>query len=653
MDSSKNKITVLFHRIKSMAKNRLAPFLSSKENKFNTADANNQNYKQEKLDKKLVYSLSKSKIPSFRQIKYIKRFLNPKELWWLRGCLITIIICFLFIGAQFYRTHLKIVPIAGGEYTEGLVGTPKYINPLYSSTSDVDGDIAQLIFSSILKRGKNSELANDLAKEYIISEDNKAYTFTIRDNLRWQNGEKLTVDDIIFTFNAIKDSQYNSPLRSSFIGVNIEKVDDYSFKFILEEPYAAFLELLTFGILPQNLWTQISPESASLAELNLKPVGSGPYKFKSLIKDKAGNVKEYKLVINQEYYDRKPYIENLNFKFFVNFEEAANALNGNIVDGISYVPRHIKDNLISQDSLSFYKLNFPQITAIFFNQKNTNLADKKIRQALALAIDKNDILQNIFNGEIRLIDGPILPDNFAYNNDIKKYKYNLEEAEKLLDEAGWKKIVVSQEELEKAEIEKESEDEKIKNSAEEKLAMGQGEWRTKDNKYLTINLMTIDTDEYVEVAETIKRFWQEAGVKTILNIVPAGQIQSEVIRPRNFDALLYAQVVGNDPDSYVLWHSSQTSESGLNVANFTNKKVDQLLEEARLTSDKEERIKKYKEFQEILAEEEPAIFLFSPVYTYVHSKKIKGFDVQNILIPKDRLLNISDWYVKTGKRIVW
>lgn len=637
-----------------MTKNKLASFLSSQKIKLKTADnLNNPNDKQEKLDKELVYSLSKSKIPSFKQIKYIKKFLNPKELWLLWSCLIVIVICLLFIGIQFYRTNLKIVPIAGGEYTEGLVGASKYINPLYSNTSDVDSDIAQLIFSSILKRGKNSELINDLAKDYIISEDSKVYTFTIKDNISWQNSEKLTVDDIVFTFNAIKDSQYNSPLRASFVGVNIKRIDDYSFNFILEEPYAAFLELLTFGILPQNLWTQISPESASLAELNLKPVGSGPYKFKSLIKDKAGNVKEYKLVINQEYYNEKPYIENLNFKFFVNFEEASNALNENIIDGISYVPRQIKDNLISQDSLSFHKLNFPQITVVFLNQKNINLSDKKIRQALALAINKNDILQDIFNGEIRLIDGLILPDNFAYNSDIKKYKYNLEEAEKLLDETGWKKVAINEEELKEAETAKESEDEKVKNLAEEKLALGVGEWRTKDNKYLIINLMTIDTDEYVEMTEAIKKSWEEIGIKTILNIVPVGQIQSDVIRPRNFDALLYSQVVGNDPDSYVLWHSSQISENGLNIANFINKEVDQLLEEARLTSDREERIKKYKEFQEILAEEAPAIFMFSAIYTYAQSKKIKGFDVQNILMPKDRFLNISEWYIKTGKRIMW
>ena len=157
----------------------------------------------------------------------------------------------------------------------------------------------------------------------------------------------------------------------------------------------------------------------------------------------------------------------------------------------------------------------------------------------------------------------------------------------------------------------------------------------------------------MKITEKIKSGWEKTGVKINLNIIPISQIQSEIIKPKSFAALLYGQVVGNDPDVYTFWHSSQTGENGSNLANYTNKDVDQLLEDARLTSNQEQRIEKYKKFQEIMAEEVPAIFLYSPYYTYTQSKKIKGFDVKNILIPCHRFTNISDWYIKTGKRIVW
>jgi len=645
VESEKNKISRVFKKAKNLLAFFSFPF---------KARGNGFSSKQTDLDKKLIYSLAKSKIPNLKQIKYLKRFLSRKELFLINLCLLIIFINLFVLGYNFYKSHVRLVPVAGGEYTEGLIGAPKYINPLYANASDVDSDLSQLIFSSLFKRGQNGELIKDLVTDYAISEDGKSYTLTIREDGRWHNGEKVTTGDIVFTFNAIGNLNYKSPLRSSFSGVSIARIDEKTVKFNLSEPYAAFLELLTFGIIPESLWLPISPEAAGLAELNFKPIGSGPYKFKSLTKDKFGNIKNYNLTINNDYYGPKPHLENLNFKFFSSFEEAVAALNENSVNGLSYLPAALKDSLISKDSLDFHKLNQPQLTAVFLNQKNNPaLADKKVRQALGLALNKSEIVSEVFGEDAYLIDGPILPNSFAYNQEMKKYKYNPEEADKLLTEAGWVKTDVTGEEIAKAETDKESTDEKIKGEAEAKLAIGAGSWRKKDNKFLAITLTTVETANNVKITEKIKSGWEKTGVKINLNIIPISQIQSEIIKPKSFAALLYGQVVGNDPDVYTFWHSSQTGENGSNLANYTNKDVDQLLEDARLTSNQEQRIEKYKKFQEIMAEEMPAIFLYSPYYTYTQSKKIKGFDVKNILIPCHRFTNISDWYIKTGKRIVW
>ncbi|MFH1233088.1 MAG: peptide ABC transporter substrate-binding protein [Patescibacteria group bacterium] len=612
--------------------------------------------------------MSKTMWPSFNQLKYVQRYLTNRELWIVRCCLLVILISFIFVGTKFYIKHQQNLPTNGGEYVEGLVGTAKYLNPLYANASNTDSDITSLIFSSLFKRNKNGKLVNDLAENYKVSQDGKNYTIKIKSGVKWHNDSSLTASDILFTFNAIKDSQYKSSLRTSFTGVEMEEVDDKTIKFILSEPYAGFLDLLTFGILPEELWQQINPGAASLAELNLKPIGSGPYKFKSLIKDKSGNMRTYSLVKNDNYYDRISFINKITFKFFAGFTELISGLNDNLINGMSYLPTQYKSDVAAQASFNFFQLRLPQLTAIFFNSKiNPALSDKKVRQALSFALDKNKITTIVDDQGALVIDGPILPESFAYNNNIKKYNYDIATATKLLDEAGWKVVEISKDEIEKAKLEINSADKAIgkiplspfvkgeeKKKAEAKIALGVGEWRSnKNNDYLLIKLTTIDTPEYAKIAEEIAKFWQAINVKTVVNLVQANKVQSEIIRQRDFSALLYSELANADPDPYAFWHSSQIGQTGLNIADYSNKEVDKLLEDGRLTNDINARRDKYGKFQEIIAEEAPAIFLYSPNYVYVQSKQVKGFSVKNILMPSDRFVNINEWYMKTSKKLVW
>lgn len=610
---------------------------------------------QVNLDKKLVYSFSKSRIPTIQQFKYLKNFLNKKELLIFRSCLIVITMSLLFLGGRFYFKHLEILPEVGGDYTEGVVGTPKYINPMYASVSDVDSDLSILVYSSLFRRDENGYLANDLAESFAVAPDGKTYTVKIKSGVKYHNGQLLNVDDILFTFNAIKDGEYKSPLRIAFTGVSIEKIDEQTIKFILSEPYAAFAELLTFGILPQELWYQLAPSSASLAELNLKPIGSGPYKFKSLVKDKSGNIKSYNLVINENYYGEKPFIKNLHFKFFPNYEELTAALNDSLLDGISYVPAQFLSTVANKSYLNYYRLNFPQLMAIFFNQKtNSALVEPKIRQALALAINKNDIVDKVLAGGARIIDGPILPESFAYNSQIKKYSYNQIEAKKLIESADYKLNVITPEIFAKAIIdEKNATDESIKQEARMILNQGQGSWYVKKGKYLSVKLTTVDSGENPSVVEAVKIYWESIGVKTNIELIAPSKIQTDVIKVRDYEALFYGQLSGADPDPYPFWHSSQSGAVGLNLAGYYDKKVDKLLEDARLSVNFQTRKENYIKFQEIISVDAPAIFIYSPYYIYVQDKKIKNFNTKNIAAPSDRLASIFKWYINVGKKIKW
>ena len=259
MDSSNYKIVQLFNKVKTALTSFCLRIKQTSQRMLKFKNGQDSNGQQIELDKKLVFSLAKSRTPKLKQLKYIKQFLSWQEIWLINFCLLVILASSVFLAVRFYQSHLQIIPISGGEYIEGLIGAPKYINPLYASFSDVDNDITNLVFSSMFKRGKNGELVNDLVDSYEISQDNKIYTFKIKQGTNWHNSSKLTVDDIMFTFNSIKDKQYQSPWRTSFTGVELEKLDNTTIQFILTEPYAAFLDLLTFGILPQELWQQIPP----------------------------------------------------------------------------------------------------------------------------------------------------------------------------------------------------------------------------------------------------------------------------------------------------------------------------------------------------------------------------------------------------------
>ena len=358
--------------------------------------------------------------------------------------------------------------------------------------------------------------------------------------------------------------------------------------------------------MPKSLWENVSPNAAILSELNLKPIGSGQYKFKSLVKSKTGDLKEYNLVVNDDYYSQKPYIKNIKFKFFVDYTEAIKSLNDNQIDGLGYLPFNDRKELLAKDSLNLNELVRPQIISLFFNHdKDKALDNKAVRTSLAQAIDKDKIIKNVFEGIYKKADGPILESNFAYNDQIQKYNYSPVEA-----------------------------------SANIK------------NKLASTTLTVIDSGSNVAVAGKIKSYWEQIGVTVQLKVI-TGEQAADVIKNRDFEILLYGESVGGDPDVYAFWHSSQIGSKGLNLAGYNNPEVDKLLTDARATTDVSVREDKYKKFQIDVTNDVPVIFLYSPTYTYVQSNKIKGFDGTTIIEPADRFAGVANWYLKTSKKLTW
>jgi len=557
------------------------------------------------------------RIPKWSQLRELPRLLSKTERRLAGFTLLVLVITSTALGIRLINSTRTVVPAIGGEYTEGFIGIPQLINPLYASTSDVDSDLAALIFSGLMHFDSNQGLVTDLAESYEISEDQTEYTFTLRDDAKWHDGQPVRVDDVIFTISAIQNTEYRSPLEVSFSGIDVEQIDERTVKFTLDEPFSPFLSLMTIGILPSHLWQDITPINAPVAELNRKPVGSGPYSLEKITRDGKGNIHSYTLVRHERYHGDGPYIQTLDIKFYPEITSGIEALRNQNVEGLAYIPaEHVHDF----SKVNAIKINLPalqQYTALFFNQKIADeLQIDEVRQALSYGTDKSILTEQVLLELARPIDSFILPGMIGSDADFTVYSFNQSEAIELLEEAGW----VLEEEA---------------------------EFRTKDEDVLSFTITTVNSSELIAVAESIQSQWKEIGIQIDIRIISNTELQNDIIPNKSYDILLSGELYGTELDPYIFWHSSQISGQGLNLARFSNRKADEYIITGRSTNDIEERTEAYTELQSIIANEIPAIFLYQPFYPYAQAKKIQGGTLERIMSPSDRFSTVSSWFIKT------
>ncbi len=602
--------------------------------------------------------------------KLLEKKLPPSKFKKVKIFSIIFLLSFSLFIIGLFSVFTKPTPGYGGQYTEGIVGYPRLINPIYIDKNPVDRDIAKLLYSGLVKYDGET-IIPDLAEKWDISKDQKTYTFYLKKNINWPDGKKFTSKDVKFTFDLIKNRNYKSPLINTFGNIKIETPDEYTVKFILPKPLTPFLESLQTGILPEHIWSKITPESMILTDFNIKPVGLGPYIFEDLVKDKFGKIHSYTVKKNKNYHLGEPKIDKITFKFYPNFEEALQNLKINNIDGISSLPVQYKKDIDERD-VNINKLQLPQYTAVFFNlTSNSPIKDKNVRKALAYATNKEQILKDAIDGNGSIIHGPILPNYPGFNPDIEKFEYNPEKAMEILDENGWT-LPKEEEGKEKDTEDKQalSEDKKSEtnqttsqtentNSNDENKNEDKTDSTNSENKYrknkkgdiLEISITTADIPELSNTAQILKEDWEKINVKVNLNIIDISTLQTKYISKRNYEILIFGEIVGVDPDPYPFWHSSQISTTGLNLSNFKNKEADKVLEDARKIADFQAKNDKYIHFQNILIMDIPAIFLYNPNYLYPVSKKVKTYDQKRIITPSDRFANIEKWYINT-KRVI-
>ncbi len=530
---------------------------------------------------------------------------------------------FLSWGIVFYYSKTRAIPKSGGEYIEGIVGQPQHINPVISASNSVDEDLVQLLYNGLLKYDSLGNLKNDLIESYEISEDKTLYTFHLKPDVTWHDGVPLTTDDIIFTINLISDPAYKSPLRYDWQGIETNQIDNQTITFQIKNPYVGFLNNLTFGILPKHIWEPIGAEKFTLTDLNLQPIGSGPYKYTSdsLQKDSTGNILSYKLVANPNYFEKKPYLSKITFNFYPEEDSALEAYKQKEVMGLNSISSQKLDQVESFKSAYVYKLRIPRYFAVFINQtKSFPLSHQEVREALSYATNREEIIEQVLDGNGLPVFSPILPDMIGFDENLEKRDFDPEKAEKILQEGKWEK--------------------------------NEDGIRAKDGKLLEINLYTTDWEELMQTGEILKAQWEKIGAKVNLNILSISDIQQNYIRPREYEALLFGQVLkGGDPDLFSFWHSSQKKDPGRNLSLFGDEDTDTLIDDGRSEFEQEKRSELYLKFQKKLNQEIPAFFLYSPEYLYPVNKKIKGLELKNLISPARRFTDIDNWYLKTQR--IW
>jgi peptide/nickel transport system substrate-binding protein len=535
---------------------------------------------------------------------------------------IIVIVSALSLAFKVNNLFLEPVPAKGGSLSEGIVGLPRYINPVLSFT-DIDRDLSALVYAGLMKYD-NGKIIPDLAEKYEVSADGLTYTFTLRKDLRFHDGIPLTADDVEFTIQKIKDSVIKSPRRADWANISVKKLEDGRIQFVLKQPYAPFLANTTLGIIPKHIWSKVDADQFIYSQYNVNPVGAGPYKLTAIKHDSGGIPEYYSFTPFSRYHGGEAYISNLYVYFYPNEKSAVEAYSSGTIEALAGIsPAEAATIASSSPSQSVLHTPLPRVFGIFFNQSQAPvLSQIEVRQALNMVVDKNAIVEEVLGGYGVRSDSP-LPAGKARAGAVKSP--DIEDARALLSKTGW-------------------------------ALNGNGVLEKKDKKgvilqTLEFSISTVDAPDLKKAAELVKSQWELLGARVSIKVFEYGDLYQNIIATRKYDALLFGEFIGKDLDLYAFWHSSQRNAPGLNVAAYVNSKVDKLLDEARSTSDEKVRVAKYAEFEKIIQDEVPAVFLYSPDFIYTVPEKLRGMELGRISSPSDRFAEVSTWYTTTSN--VW
>lgn len=539
--------------------------------------------------------------------------LTKKERVAFLGCSVTAIVSFVVVISMALAQGTIAVPTQGGEYLEGMVGQPENVNPV-TAQSETDLSLVKMIYANI----------PDIADSIQSSADGRTWTVHLKGGLTWQDGQKITSDDVIFTVQSIENQDANSPLYTSWQGVTASRVSELELTFTLANPYAFFMDdLNNLYVVPKHIFADVPPGNWHLSDYNLKPVGDGPYQFASYNEQSDGFISAYDLAAWNGYAGTKPLIQDFNFRFYRNTDDLTASFNSGNIDGFGG---------ISSDQLSSIKRPYdlfawrtPGYYSVFWNQsKNLALQDPNVREALSEAVDRDALVTQALAGYGASEYGPIPPDAPYFSSSIASGtpSSSLDTASQTLTQAGW--FVSSSTGYRASTIQK-------------------------TIVPLAINLTVPDIGFLVKTADILQSDWQAIGVQVNIATDTPDNIVSNTIKNRVYESLLFGNVLGPSSDLYSFWDSSQRFSPGLNLAIYQNKTVDRLIEDARQNLSEASRTTELAAAQQDIVNDDPALFLYSPDYLYVTNKGVQGITSDVLTDPSNLSREQTAWYLNTAR----
>jgi peptide/nickel transport system substrate-binding protein len=520
-------------------------------------------------------------------------------------------------------------PISGGGYVEGLTSAPQQLNPLLSDPArdPAAADIRALVFDGLLRIGADGLPEPALAQSYTVDESGEVYTFTLRTDVTWHDGQPLTAADAVFTLRAIQNRNFSGDPNVGGVwrDILIDKVDERTIRCRLAAPFAPFLTLATFPILPAHLLADLPPEQWASAPFNQQPIGTGPYRLVAV------NAEHAELAANPRYFGGRPFIDNFELRFYPNPQAARNALTRGEIMGLGFSGvGDVGTNSLPQD-VARHTIPLDSAVILGFNLRAAPLSDQGLRRALAEGLNKDELIGRALDGQAVRLDTPILPGWWAAAPNPNWYPTDQQRAADALSSLGYE--------------------------------AGHNGVRAREGQALAFELITADDPDRVAVANEIARQWGALGIRVDVRPLAGDELRRR-LDARDFTMALYGvQRLGADPDVYELWHSSQI-ERGNNYAGLQDDEIDELLANARQDRDIAARTPSYLAFQDRWIDLAPSIMLYQPLFVYVASDQLEGLDFgaetdappeianSQLLLGRDaRFRNVTRWFIRSSREI--
>lgn len=522
------------------------------------------------------------------------------------------------------RSYLTSIPVGGGVLIEGAIGSPRFINPVLALTR-ADSDLTTLTYSGLLRLSPEGTLVNDLAESITVSDDGRVYNIILRQDRYFHDGTRVKAEDVAFTIGLIQKSALKSPLYGNWNGVVVEVIDTYELNFVLESPYSPFMENLTVGILPKHIWSILSEEELPFSQHNIEPIGSGPYQVERVARNSAGLISEYELKASGEQ-KQSANIDRIIIRFYQNEEEIVNALHSGEINSTSYLSDRSLSSL-KDGPFTFISEPLPRVFSVFLNQnKNPALRDNSARAAMEILVDREEIINAAVNGYGLPAYSPI-PAGWLDAGEATPARPTKEErlvlAREILESNGWNQSV-------------------------------NGRWVKSIDGVDTPLLFAVRSANdtlFEKIASNLSLSWQELGIEATFEFYEQSDLVQTVIRPRDYQALLFGIDLGRSLDFYPFWHSANREDPGLNVSLYANITVDQLVSNLRTATSTEDKQQLMEQFVAEIDKDKPAIFIFTPSFEYVVSSNINVTEMKHIQKPSERFSNVTNWHMNESK--VW